>query len=194
MKNKLESNRFFTVGISIRKSAHFVCAYYKRVYPYQMVLHGWYFDYLAALLKVKYPKCEVNISKVDSCYYESKEDYMKKEIPNKIKNCQTQIKKLNSIKQKTIKDLFGFNHSEIDEKIAERENELKLLQEGKYYYWLPAEEQNNVKYLLETQKDISDISIEFTRKGMNEVRMFNKIRAGKIEEIPNFSQVLNEKK
>lgn len=144
-----KNEKLFTIKILIRINSRWEVAYFNKILPFQAVKYGWYFEYLCALLKVKYPRGVIEVENLFWCTHVNKNEYIAKSLPNKLKGCKAQLTKLQNVKAKTAPDLFGFSTLKIDEKIEAREKEMQNLQKGIYNYYIPEDYVNNIKKLLQ---------------------------------------------
>lgn len=155
MGNK-DSNKskFYVVGISGRIDGCDKAIYYNKVLPWQMVKYGWYFDYLTALIKTHYPKCQVEKSVSSSAMWDTKDDFIKEKTKTLLVGKKATLTKLDNIKAKTQPDLFGFAYKEIDEKIQKVKDDIEALKSGTYeFYWIPEDYVNNIKWYLTEGKE-----------------------------------------
>lgn len=104
---------------------------------------NWYFEYLAALVKVKHPKRKVNliiIRKPDELKLGG--EYITEKTKTLLKAKRGQINRL--AKDSTI-DLFGFADSDRQEKIGKIQSEIDALEHGRFPYYYPVERKNIIK-------------------------------------------------
>lgn len=102
----------------------------------------WYFEYLASLLKVHYPKRKVVLVTG------------RQDMPVGQEYIETRSKTLLSAKRGQLKkllnspyddDLFGFNREKRQNKIAKIEEEIKALESGQFNYWVAPTYINRIK-------------------------------------------------
>lgn len=102
----------------------------------------WYFEYLAALIKVNNPRRKVEFLfgpqdlKTGDLYIEEKRKSL-------LKAKKTQIKKL--CLPVVDDDLFGFKSQQAEEKKDMIQKEIDSLERGEFNYWYPVEYINRVK-------------------------------------------------
>lgn len=118
--------------------------YYRAKMPMNLVLRWrWFFEYIAARVKVKHPRREVRLS----IMHQSEElkvgaDYIADKKITLLRAKRGQIKKLQS---QTENDLFGFAEDDRLEKINRIQGEVSALENGKFNYWYPVEYKNHIK-------------------------------------------------
>lgn len=103
----------------------------------------WYFEYLAALVKVANPHRKVNLITIDDNDLLLGEEYKQKKIKTLLSARKGQLKKL----QNTIieDDLFGIKSAEHAEKIAKKKEEVEKLERGEFDGWVPSTYKNTIK-------------------------------------------------
>jgi len=102
----------------------------------------WYYEYLAALLKVHNPKRKVTLVMSNKDFLTG-ELYIEKKRTDLMRAKKGQLKKL--LGERINDDLFGFASAGHERKIQTVRDALKALQEGKSDFYIPAEYINNVK-------------------------------------------------
>lgn len=142
------SYKYYAIGIRARIPGIDVLVYGNKIYPWQIIKYGWYFDYIAALIKTHYPKCDVELSVSDHVDFETEDDYIAKKTRDLLKGKQAKLTQLNNIKNRTQPDLFGFAHQDIDDKIQKVKDDIRALENGTYQFYVPESYINNVKWFL----------------------------------------------
>lgn len=109
--------------------------YFRYALPMNLCLSKrWFFDYLAARIKVNNPKRKVEliIANTDSL---CGDDYVAEKSKTLLAAKYKQLKKLenNPIED----DLFGFNREKVDNKIANLKIEIAKLENGVFDYYVP---------------------------------------------------------
>ena len=131
------------IDISIERS-HLVqdVVYYRSKMPMNLALRWrWYFEYIAALLKVKHPRRTVRLF-ITKQELKTGTDYIAEKRTTLLRAKRAQIKKL---QHKTASDLFGFAENERLAKINKLQEEIAALECGKFNYWFPVDYKNHIK-------------------------------------------------
>lgn len=102
----------------------------------------WYFEYLAARIKVKNPKRKVELIIV-ACDGTCGQDYISEHAKNLLKAKKIKLKKLRTGRYED--DLFGFAKAERNEKEQAVMEEIAALERGEFNYWVPAIYINKIK-------------------------------------------------
>lgn len=117
--------------------------YYRYKLPLWLVEKWkWYFEYLAARIKVKNPRRKVELLIV-ACETPCGEDYISEHAKNFLRAKKIKLKKLRSGHYED--DLFGLakeKRSKEEEAVLE---EIKALERGEFNYWTPATYINKIK-------------------------------------------------
>lgn len=117
--------------------------YYKYNLPLKLVQRWkWYFEYLAALVKVHNPhrKVELIICEQNSL---CGKDYIQEKTKSLLRAKKIALKK-NKLGYYE-DDLFGFAKAEHDNKISNIQEEIDALKRGEFRYYVPPTEINNIK-------------------------------------------------
>lgn len=135
-----------------------VKSYYDRqtvYYRYEVppMLYGkwkWYFEYLAAKIKVRYPKATVE-------YYAEQigvkdpwlagDYYKRKKTETLTRHKLSQIKRLEKERTKD-DDLFHFKSEDAKKRIEKLKEEVKALEKGEYAFYIPETYINRIKETL----------------------------------------------
>ena len=118
-------------------------AYYRDRLPRHLAdKYRWYFDYLAALIKVKHPK---RLVKVIVCPQDlpDPEQYKEDKIKNLIRHKKGCLKKLQS--SIVVNDLFNYKEDERQAKIEKYKMDIESLERGEFSGWLPCKYINKIK-------------------------------------------------
>lgn len=134
------------IDVSLQKERQVVdeVVYYRADLKMSFALRwSWYFEYLAALIKVKHPKRKVNliiIKKPDELKLGN--EYVAEKTKTLLKAKRGQIKRLT---KDSTTDLFGFADSDRQDKICRIQSEIDALERGKFPYYYPVERKNVIK-------------------------------------------------
>lgn len=149
--------------------------YYRRGMNIDFVLRWrWYFEYLAARLKVLFPreKVELLCGRIDLL---TPDAYISKKRESLLKAKKGQLKRLNNEPDEL--DLFDIAINKKRDKIERIENEIKKLENGEIIFWVPENYKNLMhKYLKKTVMNKS--KIEWTERTWNPVTGCTKYSAG----------------
>ena len=125
--------------------------YYRYKLPMNITLrYRWYFDYLAALVKVHNPKRKVEllISRWDDKPDKDKilcgKDYIDTKTASLIKGKKARISMIRN-KRPSCVDLFDFERTENEEKIATLQSEIDALERGEVSFYVFPEYVNKIK-------------------------------------------------
>lgn len=122
--------------------------YYNYAIPHVVFSkYEWYFDYLAALVKVRFPheKVELLKSQQGTKPFLAGKDYIEKKSQSLLKAKRSQLKQLET--KGFDDDLFSFKGQEIEEKKGRIRKEIEDLENGKFNYWFPPTYINRIKEL-----------------------------------------------
>lgn len=141
------------ITISTPKHRHIVEAvvYWNSGFTVSHIDHWkWYFEYLAALLKIHYPERKVELITGQQSMPVGKE-YIEKRSVTLLRAKKGQLKKL--LNTPSDDDLFGFNRAKRQAKIARIEDEIKALEAGQFNYYVPPTYINRIKeYIKKSDK------------------------------------------
>lgn len=118
--------------------------YYRYNMPPKLVFKWrWYFEYLAARIKVSNPKNKIELTIVQQNVL-CGDDYVQEKVKNLLKHCKGQLKKLeNMIVEDDLFRNVSKSHAEKIEKLRKKKSELE---NGSYKLdYIPATYINNVK-------------------------------------------------
>ena len=125
--------------------------YYRYKLPMNLTLrYRWYFDYLAALVKVHNPrrKVELLISRWNDKPEKEKilcgKDYIEAKTANLIKGKKARISMIRN-KMPSCVDLFDFERAENEEKITSIQSDIDALERGEVNFYVPLEYVNKIK-------------------------------------------------
>lgn len=137
----------FFVKITLYKGYHpLEVVYYRRGMNIDFVLRWrWYFEYLAARLKVLFPreKVELLCGRIDLL---DPEEYISKKRESLLRAKKGQLKRFNNEPDEL--DLFDIAINKKRAKIERIENEIRKLENGEIIFWVPESYKNLMhKYL-----------------------------------------------
>lgn len=103
----------------------------------------WYFEYLAAKVKLAHPrrKVELLISSQENCLCGS--DYVSERIKNLLRAKSIKLKKLQTGRYED--DLFGLAKADNEAKIDSVKTEIEALERGEFNYYVPPTYINKIK-------------------------------------------------
>jgi len=125
-----------------------VVVYYNYAIPHVVFRkYEWYFDYLAALVKVRFPheKVELLKSQQGTKPFLAGKDYIEKKSQSLLRAKRSQLKQLET--KGFDDDLFSFKGQEIEGKKDRIRKEIEDLENGKFNYWVPPTYINRIKEL-----------------------------------------------
>lgn len=102
----------------------------------------WYFEYLAALVKTKNPRIEVNLM-IGTMQSLVGEEYRKKKSEALLKASIARLAKLKKVSPDP--DLFGFNVEDYENEEEKIEEKIQQLQSGQYDFYVPPEYINRIR-------------------------------------------------
>lgn len=120
-----------------------------------MLRYRWYFDYLAALVKVHNPHRNVHLSIINISNDENNkhaslcgDDYVRWALPRRL---AAKRRELGKYTKDEPRDLFGFKEAENAEKAARIMKEIQDLENGHFNRWVPPVYINKIKKYCETK-------------------------------------------
>lgn len=133
----------FFVKITLFKGCHAEdVVYYRRYMTIDFVMRWrWYFDYLAARLKVAYPheKVEILCGRIDLL---TPAEFAIKKRENLLRAKRGQIKQLENTPD--VLDLFDIAINKKRDKIARIEDEIRRLENGEQIFWVYGDYKNEI--------------------------------------------------
>ncbi len=126
-----------------------VIYYYYKLPMNIMLRYKWYFEYLAALVKVHNPRRRVTLQigrqddKPSNNTILCGQDYIEARTPTLIAGKKRTISKLRNRMPEY--DLFGLGNAEREAKIASIQLEIDALERGEFKYYVPATYINKIK-------------------------------------------------
>ena len=139
----------YIVKITLYKGCHpDKVVYYQYDFPCMLMLkYRWYFEYLAALVKVSYPheKVELLIDQ-NSDGFLAGNDYIEKKTKSLLASLRSQLTRLE--KGVVQDDLFGTMSKQNNEKRERVRKEIADLERGLFTRWVPPVYINKVKEVL----------------------------------------------
>lgn len=117
--------------------------YYRNKLPMQIVEQWkWYFEYVAARIKVRHPRRKVELVICAQTLLQG-EEYIEAKTASLLKSKRTMLKRL--IERPVTPDLFGFNQEARQKKIEAYQKEIDALERGEFNYYVPTTYINNLK-------------------------------------------------
>lgn len=117
--------------------------YYRNKLPMCVVEQWrWYFEYLAAKVKVAHPRRRVELIICAQTLLQG-EEYIKEKTVSLLKAKSSRLKRL--IESPAADDLFGFGALDRQNKITALVDDIKALERGEFNYYVPPTYINNVK-------------------------------------------------
>lgn len=117
--------------------------YYRNKLPMWIVEQWkWYFEYLAARIKVKNPRRKVELVICAQTLLQG-EEYITVKSASFLKAKKGQLKRLQE--RPVVPDLFGFSQEVRNKKIEALESEIQALERGEFNYYVPQTYINTVK-------------------------------------------------
>lgn len=117
--------------------------YYRNKLPLWIVEQWrWYFDYLAALVKVNNPRLKVELTTCAQTLKQGQE-YIEEKKKTLLRAKESKLKKIKNTPVQD--DFFGFAKHEQDGKIQAVQGEINTLNQGKFNYYVPPTYINKIK-------------------------------------------------
>lgn len=132
------------VKIAIRKACNdWEVIYYRNKLPMWIIEQWrWYFEYLAAIVKVSNPRKKVELI-ICAQTLKQGEEYIEEKSKNLLRAKETKLKRLeNTLVQD---DLFNYAKDERDKKIQAVQGEINALKRGEFNYYVPVTYINEIK-------------------------------------------------
>ncbi len=102
----------------------------------------WYFEYLAARIKVKHPRRKVELIICGQTLLQG-DEYIKAKSASLLKAKKARIKRLKN--EPIAPDLFSFGEEKVQNKINALEKEIEALEHGEFNYYVPPTYINKLK-------------------------------------------------
>ena len=102
----------------------------------------WYFEYLAARIKVKHPRRKVELT-IGRQTLLLGDEYVQERIKNLLRHRRAKLQKL--INTPVASDLFNDNQIDLEKKIEQTRAEIAALERGEYTGWVPPYYINEIK-------------------------------------------------
>lgn len=102
----------------------------------------WYFEYLAARVKVKHPRRKVELT-IGRQTLLLGDEYVQEKIKNLLRHRRAKLQKL--INTPVASDLFNDNQIDLEKKIEQTRAEIAALERGEYTGWVPPYYINEIK-------------------------------------------------
>ena len=117
--------------------------YYRNKLPMWIVEQWkWYFEYMAARIKVRHPRRKVELVICAQTLLQG-EEYIKAKSASLLKAKKSRLTKL--IERPVAADLFGFNQEVRNKKIEALMAEIQALERGEFNYYVPQTYINTIK-------------------------------------------------
>lgn len=102
----------------------------------------WYFEYLAARIKVKHPRRKVELT-ICTQTLPLGDEYIQEKIKNLLRHRRSKLQKL--INTPVASDLFNDNQIDLEKEIEQTRAEIAALERGEYTGWVPPYYINEIK-------------------------------------------------
>lgn len=102
----------------------------------------WYFEYLAARIKVKHTRRKVELT-ICPQTLPLGDEYVQEKIKNLLRHRRAKLQKL--INTPVESDLFNYNQIDLEKKIEQTREEIAALDRGEYTGWVPPYYINEIK-------------------------------------------------
>lgn len=144
MKNKTIKHNQFCVKITVFKNHHAdKVVYYRGIVSMNIIEKWrWYFEYLAARIKVKHPRRKVELTICPQTLLLG-DEYVQEKIKNLLRHRRSKLQKLINIP--VTSDLFNDNQIDLEKKIEQTRAEIAALERGEYTGWVPPYYINEIK-------------------------------------------------
>lgn len=117
--------------------------YYRNKLPLWIIEQWrWYFDYLAALVKVNNPRRKVELI-ICAQTLKQGQEYIEEKSRNLIRAKETKLKRLENTPVQD--DLFNYAKDEREKKIQTVQGEINALKQGEFNYYVPVTYINKIK-------------------------------------------------
>ena len=117
--------------------------YYRGKLPVDIAIKWkWYFEYLAARIKVRHPRRKVELI-IGPQTLLLGDEYVQEEIKNLLRHRKSKLQKL--INTPVASDLFNHNRIDLEKKIEQTKAEIAALERGEYTGWVPPYYINEIK-------------------------------------------------
>lgn len=132
------------VKIMIRKGCNdWEVIYYRNKLPMWIIEQWrWYFDYLAALVKVNNPRRKVELT-VCAQTLKQGQEYIEDKSKTLLRAKKSKLKKLQNTPVQN--DFFNFAKDERDSKVQAVQGEINALERGEFNYYVPPTYINRIK-------------------------------------------------
>lgn len=117
--------------------------YYRNKLPMWIIEQWrWYFDYLAAIVKVNNPRRKVELI-ICAQTLKQGQEYIEEKSKTLLRAKESKLKKLENTPVQD--DFFGFARDEQDRKIQAVQGEINALKRGEFNYYVPPTYINKIK-------------------------------------------------
>lgn len=143
-QNKWGTDYQICVKITIRKGCNdWEVIYYRNKLPMWIIEQWrWYFDYIAALVKVSNPRLKVELT-VCAQTLKQGQEYIEEKTKTLLRAKKSKLKRLQNTPVQD--DLFHFHRERLDKAIQELREAIRALELGVFNYYVPPTYINKLK-------------------------------------------------
>ena len=143
-QNKWGADNQLCVKITIRKGCNdWEVIYYRNKLPMWIIEQWrWYFDYIAALVKVSNPRLKVELT-VCAQTLKQGQEYIEEKTKTLLRAKKSKLKRLQNTPVQD--DLFHFHRERLDKVIQDLQEAIRALELGVFNYYVPPTYINKLK-------------------------------------------------
>ncbi len=143
-QNKWGADNQLCVKITIRKDCNdWEVIYYRNKLPMWIIEQWrWYFDYIAALVKVSNPRLKVELT-VCAQTLKQGQEYIEEKTKTLLRAKKSKLKRLQNTPVQD--DLFHFHRERLDKVIQDLQEAIRALELGVFNYYVPPTYINKLK-------------------------------------------------
>lgn len=143
-QNKWGADNQICVKITIRKGCNdWEVIYYRNKLPMWIIEQWrWYFDYIAALVKVSNPRLKVELT-VCAQTLKQGQEYIEEKTKTLLRAKKSKLKRLQNTPVQD--DLFHFHRERLDKVIQDLQEAIRALELGVFNYYVPPTYINKLK-------------------------------------------------
>lgn len=143
-QNKWGTDNQICVKITIRKGCNdWEVIYYRNKLPMWIIEQWrWYFDYIAALVKVSNPRLKVELT-VCAQMLKQGQEYIEEKTKTLLRAKKSKLKRLQNTPVQD--DLFHFHSERLDKAIQDLQEAIRALELGVFNYYVPPTYINKLK-------------------------------------------------
>lgn len=143
-QNKWGTDNQICVKITIRKGCNdWEVIYYRNKLPMWIIEQWrWYFDYIAALVKVSNPRLKVELT-VCAQTLKQGQEYIEEKTKTLLRAKKSKLKRLQNTPVQD--DLFHFHRERLDKVIQDLQEAIRALELGVFNYYVPPTYINKLK-------------------------------------------------